>query len=205
MGSQGIKNVVFDIGNVIVRWSPLEIARLTFGEANASEQLTKSIFQSETWLNLNKGLISESDAEAHYRQQLQLSDVECERLFYYIKRTQILLFGSVELVKRIKAAGYKVYALTDNVHEIVDYLKEEYTFWPLFDGATVSAELGLLKPDAEIYRALLTTYNLEPSETVFIDDMPYNVEGAQAVGITGIQFENSAQCEQELSALGLRF
>lgn len=200
-----IKNVVFDIGNVIVRWAPLEIARLTFSDVETSEQLVKSIFQSETWMNLNKGLISEADAKWQYQSSIGLSDLECERLFYYIKQTQLLIFGSVDLLKRVKAAGYNVYALTDNVHEIVDHLKSEYTFWPLFDGVIVSADLGLLKPQAEIYQALLTQNQIEASETVFIDDMPYNVEGAKVVGISAIQFENSAQCEDALKALGLSF
>jgi len=205
MGSEAIKNVVFDIGNVIVRWAPLEIVRLTFGEVKASENLAKSIFQSETWAALNKGHISESDAKGQYKQSLHLSDLECELLFYYVKQTQLLIFGSVDLLKRVKSAGYNVYALTDNVHEVVTHLKSEYTFWSLFDGAAVSAELGLLKPQAEIYQALLTQYKLEASETVFIDDMPYNVAGAKAVGIAGVQFKNAAQCEGELKALGLSF
>lgn len=205
MSSESIKNVVFDIGNVMVRWAPLEIVKLTFGEIQSPEELAKRIFQSETWLDLNKGFISEVDAKAQYKQLLDLSDLECERLFYYVKRTQILVYGSVDLLKRVKSSGYNVYALTDNVHEIVSYLKSEYSFWTLFDGATVSAELGLLKPQAEIYQSLLTQHKLAASETVFIDDMPNNVEGARAVGIAGIQFENVAQCEEELKALGLSF
>lgn len=205
MSSGSIRNVVFDIGNVIVRWAPLEIVKLTFGEVKAPEVLVKAIFQSETWLDLNKGLISESDAKAQYQQFLNLSDLECERLFYYVKQTQILIFGSVDLLQRVKLAGYNVYALTDNVHEIVSHLKSTYTFWPLFDGATVSAELGLLKPQAEIYQSLLMQYRLDASETIFIDDMPRNVMGANAVGITGVQFENAVQCEEALKALGLSF
>lgn len=205
MSSGSIRNVVFDIGNVIVRWAPLEIVKLTFGEVKAPEVLVKAIFQSETWLDLNKGLISESDAKAQYQQFLNLSHLECERLFYYVKQTQILIFGSVDLLQRVKLAGYNVYALTDNVHEIVSHLKSTYTFWPLFDGATVSAELGLLKPQAEIYQSLLMQYRLDASETIFIDDMPRNVMGANAVGITGVQFENAAQCEEALKALGLSF
>jgi putative hydrolase of the HAD superfamily len=96
-----------------------------------------------------------------------------------------------------------VYALTDNVVEIVEYLKATYEFWPLFDGATVSAELGMLKPQPEIYHALLSQHGLEASDTVFIDDMPCNVEGAKAAGITGIQFNDVFQCERELLALGI--
>ncbi|PSW16116.1 HAD family hydrolase [Photobacterium rosenbergii] len=203
MKSTSIKNVVFDIGNVIVRWAPLEIVRLTFGNDRDHQELGKAIFQSEIWMNLNKGLISEQEAKAHYQTELGLSELECERLFYYVKQTQLLIFGSVELVKCVKAAGYNVYALTDNVHEIVAYLKSTYSFWDLFDGTTVSADLGLLKPQAAIYQAMLAQNDIKPSETVFIDDMPYNVEGAKAVGIAAIQFENSSQCEQELRELGL--
>lgn len=205
MATHKIHNVVFDIGNVIVRWAPLEIARLTFGDIDGLEDQARAIFQSETWLKLNKGLISESEAASQYQQSLGLSALECERLFYYVKQTQLLIYGSVDLIKRIKSAGYRVYALTDNVHEIVSHLKSTYTFWPLFDGAIVSAEVALLKPQPEIYQALLAQFALEATETVFIDDMPYNVAGAEAVGMAGIRFENSSQCEQTLKTLGLRF
>lgn len=205
MESKNIKNVVFDIGNVVVRWAPLEIVRLTFGNVGSPEEKVKSIFQSDTWLDLNKGIISESEAKLQYQRFLGFSELDCERLFYYVKQTQILIYGSVELIRRVKAAGYRVFALTDNVHEIVSYLKETYTFWNLFEGATVSAEVGLLKPQPDIYQSLLTQHSLEATQTVFIDDMPYNVEGAKAVGIAAIQFENAVQCEADLKSLGLTF
>ncbi len=205
MKSNNIKNVVFDVGNVIVRWSPDEIVRLTFGSANSPEQLAKSLFQSKTWLDLNKGLITVSEAKVQYQQEHGLSYEDCERLFYYAKQTQLLLYGSVDLIKRVKSAGYKVFALTDNVVEIVEYLKLNYEFWELFDGAIVSAEVKLLKPQPEIFHALLSTYSLEAVETVFIDDMSYNVEGAEGVGMSAIQFKDVTQCEHALKALGLSF
>nr|WP_321458801.1 HAD family phosphatase [uncultured Vibrio sp.] len=205
MESKNIKNVVFDIGNVVVRWAPLEIIRLTFGNVESPEEKVKSIFQSDTWFDLNKGIISEREAKLQYQRLLGFSELDCERLFYYVKQTQILIYGSVELIKRVKAAGYRVFALTDNVHEIVSYLKANYTFWHLFEGATVSAEVGLLKPQPEIYQLLLTQHSLEATQTVFIDDMPYNVEGAETVGIAAIQFENAVQCEADLKSLGLTF
>ena len=204
MSSVEIKNVVFDIGNVVVRWAPLEIIRLTFGDNNAVEEKAKSIFQSETWLRLNKGQITENDAKAQYKEALGLTELECERLFYYVKQTQILIHGSVDLIKRCKSAGLNVLALTDNVHEIVSHLKNTYTFWDLFDGAIVSADVGLLKPQPEIYQTLLSQYELKASQTVFIDDMPYNVKGAESVGIAAIQFENVSQCEQALRSLGVQ-
>ncbi|MCD9479208.1 HAD family hydrolase [Photobacterium phosphoreum] len=200
-----IKNVVFDIGNVIVRWNPVEIIRLSFGEIERPEQLAKSIFQSELWAALNRGELSESEAKAKFHEEFSFSPEHIEQLFYYIKQTQILLFGSVELVKRVKLAGYNVYALTDNVIEIVDYLQSQYDFWPMFDGAIVSAEVGCLKPQPEIFHCLLNEYNIQASDSVFIDDMPHNVEGAKSLGFSVIQFEDSTQCEQELESLGLSF
>ncbi|WP_154116258.1 HAD family hydrolase [Vibrio cincinnatiensis] len=204
MSSVNVKNIVFDIGNVVVRWAPLEIIRLTFGESCSAEDKAKSIFQSETWLSLNKGQLTENEAKAQYKETLGLTDLECERLFYYVKQTQILIFGSVDLIKRCKSAGYNVLVLTDNVHEIVSHLKTAYPFWGLFDGAIVSAEVGLLKPQREIYLSLLTQYDLNAAETVFIDDMLYNVQGAESVGIKGIQFESAFQCEQALKSLGIQ-
>ncbi|MEZ9762046.1 HAD family hydrolase [Vibrio splendidus] len=202
MSSNQIKNVVFDVGNVIVRWSPLEITQLTFGNIADPEARALSIFQSAIWSDLNKGFLTENEAKLRYQQELDLSSLECDHLFYYVKQTQILLYGSVDLIERVK---HVVYALTDNVAEIVEYLKATYEFWPLFDGAVVSAELGVLKPQPEIYQALLSNNGLEASETVFIDDMPYNVEGAKAVGMARIQFIDAVQCENELRALGVEF
>lgn len=200
-----IKNVVFDVGNVIVRWAPLEIIRLTFGDVEQPEAMAKNVFMSDIWLDLNRGFLTEQEAKLRYQEELDFTVDDSHRLFYYVKRSLIELYGSVALINKLKSAGYGVYALTDNVTELVDYLKEEYDFWPLFDGATVSADLGLLKPQPEIYQSLLTSNNLNAEECVFLDDMPHNVEGAKNVGIHAIQFFSAAQAEQELKTLGLKF
>ncbi len=201
---QQIKNVVFDIGNVVVRWSPLEIVRLAFGDIDSPQDKVTSIFQTEQWRRINKEQLSSAQVIA-LLETLGLTKLESEKLFYYIKQTQIELFGSVELIKRVKAAGYNVYALTDNVSEIVAYLQQHHHFWPLFDGTVVSADVGMLKPQPEIYTALLEQNNLLSEESVFIDDMPHNVAGARNVGMSAIQFYSAEQCEQALKSLGLEF
>ncbi|HHF3241208.1 TPA: HAD family hydrolase [Vibrio alginolyticus] len=205
MNSVQIKNVIFDVGNVLVRWSPVEIVRLTFGGSVESEKMAQMLFSSQIWKDLNKGTISEREAKQRYQREHQVTTEEMDRFFYYVKHTQILLYGSIELLKRVKRAGYGVYALTDNINEIVEHLRTTYEFWPLFDGAIISSEVQLLKPQAEIYQTLLSKYQLNPEETVFLDDMPYNVEGAQAVGMAAIQFANAQQCELELKAMGVNF
>ncbi|MFS1874445.1 HAD family hydrolase [Enterovibrio norvegicus] len=205
MANPDIKNVVFDVGNVLVRWNPVEIIRLTFGDDVDATELAKRVFQQALWLALNRGELTEQEAKQQYVNTLSLSPSEVEQLFYYIKQTQIPLFGTVALMKRLKAAGYATYALTDNVHEIVSFLKQEYDFWPLFDGAIVSAEVGCLKPNAGIFHHLLDTFHLQANETVFLDDVAKNVEGAQNVGMSAIQFTQASQAERELKEMGLCF
>jgi putative hydrolase of the HAD superfamily len=200
-----INHVVFDVGNVIVRWAPQEIVSLTFGKAASTNDLAGVIFQSDIWKNLNKGLLTEDEAGKEYCKILGWSQSDCERFFYYVKSTQLLIYGTLDLIYRVKKAGYQVYALTDNVNEIVNYLKETYDFWTIFDGATVSAEVGSLKPQPDIYNSLLNENKIKASETIFIDDMDYNVKGAERVGIAGILFESAEQCENELRTLGLEF
>lgn len=200
-----IKNVVFDIGNVLVRWSPIEIIRLTFGESDDSQTRAKTIFQSPLWLAINRGELNKAESRNQFQQQFGFTPETVEQLFYYVKHTQLTLFGSVDLVKRVKAAGYRTFALTDNVGEIVEHLKQRHDFWPLFEGAIVSAEVKCLKPSAEIFNHLLEKYELKAEECVFIDDVLVNVEGAKKLGFSTIQFKNAQQCEQDLKALGLHF
>lgn len=102
MNSVQIKNVIFDVGNVLVRWSPVEIVRLTFGGSVESEKMAQMLFSSQIWKDLNKGTISEREAKQRYQREHQVTTEEMDRFFYYVKHTQILLYGSIELLKRVK-------------------------------------------------------------------------------------------------------
>ncbi|MCB0045518.1 MAG: HAD-IA family hydrolase [Caldilineaceae bacterium] len=128
-----------------------------------------------------------------------------DELFYQIKDTQKPVEGTVDLLHRLSSSGYMLYALTDNVIEIVQYLKERYTFWEYFVGTVVSAEVNCMKPNPEIFLHLLDEYNILPDETVFIDDHMPNVESANNLGIHVVHFKDANECEQELKELGLVF
>ncbi|WP_154171728.1 HAD family hydrolase [Vibrio metoecus] len=200
-----IRNVVFDVGNVIVKWAPQEIAQLTFGEGEQSATLATSVFKSELWRDLNKGHYTEKEVKQAFHQQLGLPHDTLEQLFFHIKETQVLLLGTQKLMDDLLQAGYRLYALTDNVNEIVAYLKEQYDFWPKFTGAVVSSECGLLKPDPAIYRYLAESQHLDPQESVFMDDMLVNVMGARQQGFHAFQFVDAHQARAELLQMGLHF
>lgn len=92
------------------------------------------------------------------------------------------------LVQKCIKHGHKVFVLSNIDAESFDVLYRQYPdFFDLFDGVVASAKVHLMKPDPAIFRYLLDTYQLDPQETVFIDDQEENVKAAETVGIHGIQ------------------
>jgi putative hydrolase of the HAD superfamily len=203
-----IRNVVFDIGNVFVRWSPATIVERVFGDAPSSPENSRrarALFASETWLDLNRGRMTLADAIADVAGRNRLSAAQADALAFHVMDHLDPVPGTEALARRVKSAGYRTFALTDNVHEIVAHLRERHSFWPLFEGVANSAEIGVLKPDPAIYRHLLDTHGLVARECVFMDDIPRNVEGAQSAGMSAFVFETAAQAETALRAHGLEF
>ena len=196
-----IKNIVFDVGNVLVRWDRELIIKKAFPHRNDYGLLAEAIFKHETWFSVNKGHLTEAQAILEYQKRLSLDHAALESMMQIAKESLIPVEGSFELLEQLHQQHYALYALTDNTHEFMRYLKSKYDFWDKFKGIVVSANLGYLKPSPEIYDYLLNTFNLIPTETIFIDDLLVNIEGAQAKGIHGIQFQNSEQCFIELQAL----
>ena len=94
-----------------------------------------------------------------------------------------------ELVKRIKAAGVKIYLLS-NVPPYIHKMIETVPALKLFDGFVASCDVKLLKPERRIYEHLLEKFNLKAEECFFIDDMSVNAEGARAVGMKAHHFAN---------------
>lgn len=195
-----IKNIVFDIGNVIVKWQPNVVVSNFFPQADA-DQLTKLLFKSQDWLDLNLGKITEAELIQLHHRKLGIEVKKLQQLMQSIKESMLPVDQSFELLQYLSQSNYPLYALTDNVREIMVYLKSKYNFWDLFRGVICSAEVGYLKPMPEIYHALLNTYALLPQETVFIDDHLPNVEGAKTVKMVSFQFINVKQCVSELNHL----
>ncbi len=108
------------------------------------------------------------------------------------------IHGSVDLLMELKDRGTPVYAITNMSTEGFQSLKQQYPFLRLFDGVVVSGSIGLAKPDPKIFQHLLTQFDLNPRETLFIDDKSSNVQGALDAGIYAVRFENPRQLEQTL-------
>lgn len=200
-----IKNIVFDIGNVLVKWAPQTVVAKVFPERPDVGSLTQQIFKSPAWMDINKGKMSEKELVLHYHLELGIPVSKLNDVMEEAKQSLTPIEGSFELLDALYAKGFSLYSITDNVREIIHFEKQRYTFFDKFLGMAISADIGVLKPNEEIYRYLLDTYTLQPEECVFIDDLLLNVDGAKKVGMHGIQFITAELCREELNKLGVEF
>jgi len=194
-----IRNVVFDVGNVLVRWSPEAIVKQAMPDEADPAALGATLFSHPIWRELNRGETTALEMQAKFCTEFGYSAEQMTALFRAVLETQTPVPGMFEMLKRVRKAGYKVYALTDNVNEIIAYLKVQYSFWNDFHGAIVSSEVGLTKPDPAIFQRLLSEFDLHADKTIFADDMPHNVQAAQKAGLHSFVFTDVAQCEAQFA------
>lgn len=200
-----IRNIIFDMGQVLIYFSPeLYINRLGVPEEDG-EILLREVFRRVEWVRLDHGTITEAEAvEAICRRvPPRLHKAVEELVFRWWARPLNPVPGMKELVAEIKELGYGIYLLSNaNIQQCKYHDRIPGTEY--FDGRIVSAECKLLKPQREIYRLLLDTYNLQAQECLFIDDSPLNVEGAYCAGIRGIVFDDDLpRLRQELREAGV--
>jgi len=116
-----------------------------------------------------------------------------------------LNMAAVDVLARVKAAGYKTLLLSNTDPERFGFVRRRFPEVQLFDGYVLSYELKLLKPDPAIYLAAARLGRSEPAECVFIDDMEENVKGAVDAGLAGIHYLPETDLAAELKKLGLVF
>ncbi len=185
---QGIKNVVFDFGGVLIDWNPRYLYRKVFASEEEMEWFLANVCTSEWNARQDAGRpFAEGIAEAKVQYPQYSAQIE---MFW--SRWMEMVGGEIkentDWLRRLKAEGYGIYGLTNWSAETLPQAMERYNFFQLFDGIVVSGEEHLIKPDPSIYRVLLDRYSLNSAECLFIDDNPQNVEAAKRIGMKGLIF-----------------
>lgn len=177
------KNIIFDLGAVLIRWNPKELFTTVFkDEPHTAEQLLP-ITKTEAWYNLDKGVFTPAQCAENLAHTFDKEKVL--KCITAVPAHLIPLHEGLEILYAIKQKGYKTYILS-NMGEGSHKQIMHYDFLKEFDGSIFSYQVKLCKPDPDIYKKLLETYDLIPSECLFIDDVMANIKGAQEVGIDGI-------------------
>ena len=192
------KNVIFDLGNVLLDFNPREYLKSKISDKKVDE-VYKAIFSSEEWVMLDRGTITEKDAirDIINRNSAYLDEINLAFENWYDLLKPI--GDTVEILSSLKENGYNIYYLS-NFHELAfGEVTKKNKFFELFDGGVVSYAEKLIKPEEDIYKLILDRYKLNPSETIFVDDMEANVEGANKLGIKTILFKGAKELKEELN------
>lgn len=185
-----IRNMVFDIGNVLMGFRWKEYMRSLFGENEALIQtINQGIWHNGCWAAMDKG---EMDGAATLRSAVAFAPQYEKEIKLTLDRVAHAFhkFGyAVPWVQELKGMGLNVYYLSNYSAFSIAANPDVLDFIPCMDGGVFSFEVKAVKPEPEIYRCLCDKYGLNPEECLFTDDVPANVKGAQACGFQGIVFE----------------
>jgi len=199
-----IKAGIFDVGGVLHKSSGTYI----FQDIIQTFEINEKVFK-KAWYEiidkLGKGEITEKEFWRIFMEKTKSSKPLPKRspllrefIKHYDRNNDV-----INLVKRIKNNGYQVAVLSNSIKPHADY-QYKIGIYQNFDVVVLSHEVGMQKPDPEIYKYLLRKLQLEPNETFFVDDDVNNVETAAQLGMYGIHFQNIKQLESELIALGVK-
>lgn len=198
------KNIIFDFGGVVVQFNPKDFLMDHFMNKRAEEIVYELTFGSQEWQDLDRGTITREESNAAMLENA----ARVNRVFEVqtvidewptILRTKE---STVHTMQKLKAAGYRLYYLTNIPADIMDELRQREWF-SLFDGGVASCEVHLCKPEPAIYTTLMQTCNLAYDESIFIDDNKVNAQAAYNLGITGILYKNPKSFERALRACGI--
>ena len=198
-----ISHIVFDVGNVLLRWDP-ELIYIDRISDPAERRWFLEEVCSPQW-NIERDLgssFAEGEAELISRHPDHEDNIRAYFAEWH-KSIPNAISGVPEMLSGFIRAGHDVTMLTNFSAETFPVAVGKYPFLREPRGVTVSAEVGVVKPDPEIYRLHEDRFGLIAGETLFIDDNTANIEAARRHGWHGIVFGNAEQLRTELAAFAL--
>lgn len=192
-----LKNIIFDFGQVLVRFDPYYMTKAYIEDENDCLLSMDVIFDRLYWDRLDMGTITDDEVKEGI----------CSRLPKRLHEKAIAVYdnwmfhlpfidGMKELVYSLKKSGKKLFLLSNisiGFSEKYELVPEVNEVLSLFDGLVLSGPIGLIKPYKDIFNHLLTKYSLDANECIFIDDNEKNIEGSNNVGIEGYLFDGDAK------------
>lgn len=199
-----IDTVIFDIGNVLAAFCWREFLEQMGYEEQIREALGKALFLSKNWAENDRGVVPHEEMVRRFIKDAPEYEKEILECFEKIEGVVEPYSYSLDWIRRLKAKGFRVYALSNYPERLYEVTrKQKLSFLDEMDGAVISYQVKLLKPDREIYEYLLDKYQLDPERAVFIDDLKANVEGARKAGLSAVLFTDRETVLKKLEELGV--
>ena len=199
-----IRTVIFDIGKVLLDFNWRAYLSSFHFDEETYGRIARAVFENPDWVEFDRGILSTEQVIDRF----VLSDPKLEKEIRLVCsslwRTVTRLDYAVPWVRRLKEQGYRVLYLSNYSDYYFRTTQFALDFLPEMDGGIFSYRVHMVKPDHEIYRKIISDYDLVPEETVFLDDTAVNIKAAKECGLCGIVFQNLEQAKKELEALGVR-
>lgn len=195
-----IKNIIFDFGGVLIDWNPIYLYKKVFDKEEDMHYFLEHICPYHWNVMQDKGRPLHEATEEKQREHPQFKN----EIGMYYDRWEEMLGGIIHENEKLVAplkSKYNVYGLTNWSAETLPIAIERYDFFRHLDGIVVSGEEKLIKPDAKIYEVLLNRYEIEPHESLFIDDNPDNIETAKQMGFHTIHYTPDVNLEAKLNEM----
>lgn len=188
-----IKSVIFDFGNVLVDWNPAYLFLPYFGgDEQKCRYFTDKICNREWFTRMDSGEsmdVCVADLQKQYPQYAEPIAMFRDCWFDMCHGD---LPGMLDIILDLKAKGVGVYGLTNWPAETFEEARRRFKTIGNIDNYVVSSSVHLAKPDPKIYQILLSKYNLNACECIFIDDRKDNVDAAISLGMSGIVYPGTA-------------
>lgn len=190
-----IDAVVFDLGEVLLTFNPLEYLKKLY-PAPLAERINAATYASRHWAEVDRGVLTMDEVVARIRRDapdmeawIPLALAEYHNIVQPIEE-------NIALLPRLRAAGYRLYALSNFGADYYEEVRARNPFLDrCFDGLLISGKVHVLKPDAAMYLLLLHNFGLDPARTLFVDDRQENIDAAQALGIRGMRYAPNSRLE----------
>ena len=192
-------NIIFDFGNVLVKWEPERVYAEYFGDEAKTWWFLRHVADNDWRLRIYAG---ESQNACIAELQSKFPEYS-EAIAIYRDRWREMLTGEMpgmrQLLHELQAANYHLYGLTNWSMETFPEAREHFGILQMIDRYVVSGAEGLVKPDHRLFQVLLDRYGLKATDCTFVDDNAVNVEAACELGMTGIVFSNAENLRKELA------
>jgi putative hydrolase of the HAD superfamily len=202
-------NLVFDFGGVLFRWEPHAfLARLLphrAASAEATHALVADIFQGYggEWGEFDRGSIEPGPLAERIAARTGIPAHEMHTVIAGVPSELMPIEGTVALLRRLHARGCPLYYLSNMPEPFALHLERTHEFLTLFRRGVFSSRVKLIKPERAIFEHAAREFDVEPAQTLFIDDHEPNIVAARSAGWQALHFQSPAQCEAALVARGL--
>ncbi len=200
-----IKNIVFDMGRVLIHYDAYDYTKKYVKDETAAEILFEEIFQSVEWIQLDRGILSEEDAISSICKRIPKELHVYVPVLFENWHKEIPPFDEMEkLVRDLKENGYHIYLLS-NTSKRFHKFRVNIPALRYFDGEFISADYRMIKPELDIFRTFYQHFCLNPAECFFVDDSNVNIEAAGLTGMSGFIYRGNVEnCKAAMRKEGIR-